>query len=124
MIQDDITLAHYLYDLAIDHPELEAVTQHLSIATLRYVPRDLRASLGSKSTEDYLNHLNQRLLAAVEKSGEAFISNAVIEGKYVLRFCIVNFRASTCDIEAMPQLIVRLGRQVDSELRNAHHGQS
>ena len=58
----------------------------------------------SEQTEDYLNQLNQRLLAAIEKSGEAFISNAVIAGKYALRFCIVNFRASTGDIEAMPQL--------------------
>jgi glutamate/tyrosine decarboxylase-like PLP-dependent enzyme len=117
MIQDDITLARYLYDLAAEHPELEAVTHHLSITTLRYVPGELRASLGSKSTEDYLNHLNQRLLAAIEKSGEAFISNAVTGGKYVLRFCIVNFRAAACDIEAMPQLIARLGRQVHAELR-------
>jgi len=123
MIQDDITLAHYLYDLATQHPELDAITQHLSITTLRYVPRDLRASIGSKSTEDYLNRLNQQLLVAIEKSGEAFISNAVTAGKYVLRFCIVNFRASTCDIEAMPHLITRLGRQVDSELRNAHQWQ-
>ena len=52
----------------------------------------------------------------MEKSGEAFISNAVIDGKYALRFCIVNFRASTGDIEAMPQLVVRLGRQVHAEL--------
>ena len=37
MIQDDITLARYLYDLAADHPELEAITNHLSITTLRYV---------------------------------------------------------------------------------------
>ena len=46
MIQDDIILARYLYDLAPDHPELEAITHHLSITTLRYVPRELRASLG------------------------------------------------------------------------------
>src|SRR5204862_3715622 len=64
MIQDDISLARYLYDLAADHPELEAMTHHLSITTLRYVPQELRASLGSKSIEDYLNHLNQRLLVA------------------------------------------------------------
>ena len=104
MIQDDIILARYLYDLAADHPELEAITHHLSITTLRYVPQELRASLGSKPVEDYLNDLNQRLLAAIEKSGEAFISNAVIAGKYALRFCIVNFRASSGDIEAMPEL--------------------
>ena len=118
MIQDDIILARYLYDLAADHPELEAITHNLSITTLRYVPQELRASLGSKPIEDYLNHLNQRLLAAIEKSGEAFISNAVIAGKYALRFCIVNFRASSGDIEAMPQLVVRLGRQAHAEQSN------
>jgi glutamate/tyrosine decarboxylase-like PLP-dependent enzyme len=119
MIQDDITLARYLYDLALDHPELEPITNHLSITTLRYVPRELRASLGSNSTEDYLNRLNQRLLTAIEKSGQAFISNAVIAGKYALRFCIVNFRASTDDIEAMPQLVAQLGRQAHAELHTS-----
>jgi glutamate/tyrosine decarboxylase-like PLP-dependent enzyme len=120
MIQDDIALARYLFDLATAHPELETITQHLSITTLRYVPRGLRASLGSKPTEDYLNNLNQHLLAAIEKSGEAFLSNAVIAGKYVLRSCIVNFRTSARDIEAIPPLIARLGRQVDDKLRTAH----
>ncbi len=119
MIQDDITLARYLYELALEHTELEAITNHLSITTLRYVPGELRASLGSKSTEDYLNRLNQRLLTAIEKSGQAFISNAVIAGKYALRFCIVNFRASTGDIEAMPQLVAQLGRQVHAEMRTS-----
>ena len=120
MIQDDITLARYLYDLALDHPELEAITNHLSITTVRYVPRELRASLGSQKTEDYLNRLNQRLLAAIEKSGEAFLSNAVIAGRYALRFCIVNFRASTTDMEAMPQLVARLGRRVHAELQTSN----
>lgn len=59
----------YLYDLALDHPELEAITSHLSITTLRYVPGELRVSLRSEPTEDYLNRLNQRLLAAIENSG-------------------------------------------------------
>lgn len=116
MIQDDVTLARYLYELAQDHPELEAITNHLSITTLRYVPRELRASLGSEATEDYLNRLNQRLLAQVENSGEAFMSNAVIAGRYALRFCIVNFRTSTGDIEAMPKVVVELGRKVHASM--------
>jgi aromatic-L-amino-acid/L-tryptophan decarboxylase len=119
MIQDDIILARRLYELASDHPELEAVTHQLSITTLRYVPQELRASVGCPQAEDYLNQLNQRLLAAIEKSGEAFTSNAVIAGKYTLRFCIVNFRTSTGDIEAMPQLLVRLGRQAHLDLSNS-----
>jgi glutamate/tyrosine decarboxylase-like PLP-dependent enzyme len=116
MIQDDMTLARYLYDLAADHPELEAITQHLSITTLRYVPEELRAELASDRTQRYLNELNRRLLEAVEKSGQAFISNAVIDGKYALRFCIVNFRASTGDIEAMPHLVANLGRRIHAEI--------
>jgi glutamate/tyrosine decarboxylase-like PLP-dependent enzyme len=124
MIQDDITLARYLYDLAVDHPELEALTSRLSITTLRYVPQELRGSVGSEQAEDYLNQLNQRLLAAIEKSGEAFISNAVISGKYALRFCIVNFRASTGDIEAMPRLIAHLGRQIHAELSSLIKGRN
>jgi aromatic-L-amino-acid decarboxylase len=119
MIQDDIILARHLYNLALDHPELEALTHHLSITTLRYVPGELRAEVGSERKEEYLNELNRRLLEAIEKSGEAFISNAVIAGKYALRFCIVNFRASAWDIEAMPQVVVRLGRRVHAELRSS-----
>jgi aromatic-L-amino-acid/L-tryptophan decarboxylase len=118
MIQDDMILARYLYDLAARHPELEALTHHLSITTLRYVPGELRTTVGCERTENYLNELNERLLAAVEKTGEAFMSNALVAGKYALRFCIVNFRTSTSDIEAMPHLIARLGRQIHAELGN------
>jgi aromatic-L-amino-acid decarboxylase len=116
MIGDDIALARRLFTLAAEHPELEALTHNLSITTLRYVPSELRAGLGSEPTEAYLNRLNQRLLTSIEKSGEAFCSNASIDGRYALRFCIVNFRTSTGDIEAVPQLVARLGAQVHAGL--------
>jgi hypothetical protein len=61
--------------------------------------------------ESILNRVNQKLLDKLEKSGEVFMSNAVIDGKYALRVCIVNFRTSLRDIEAIPELVSRLGRQ-------------
>ena len=64
------------------HPEFEAMTQSLSITTFRYVPPDLRPQLGSTRSSSYLNELNQNLLTAVEKSGEAFLSNALIGGRF------------------------------------------
>ncbi len=115
MIAEDIALARRLHELAAEHPELEALTHNLSITTLRYVPLELRASVGSDQTEAYLNRLNQLLLTYFENSGEAFCSNALIEGKSALRFCIVNFRTSIGDIEAVPPLVVRLGRAVHAE---------
>jgi glutamate/tyrosine decarboxylase-like PLP-dependent enzyme len=118
MIGDDITLARHLYDLAAEHLELEAITHNLSITTLRYVPQELHASIGSEQTEAYLNRLNQLLLTHLENCGEAFCSNALIDGKYALRFCIVNFRTSTDDIEAIPQLVASLGRNAHAELNS------
>jgi aromatic-L-amino-acid decarboxylase len=117
MIQDDIALARHLYGLADSHPELEALTHNLSITTLRYVPPEVGSSPGSAQTEEYLNRLNQRLQESIENSGEAFLSNAVVDGKYALRLCIVNFRTSAADIEELPRLIVRLGRKAHEDLR-------
>jgi aromatic-L-amino-acid/L-tryptophan decarboxylase len=120
MIGDDIVLARQLHQLMTFHPEFEAATQSLSITTFRYVPPDLKPKIGSERVEKYLNQLNQHLLAAVEKSGEAFLSNAIIGGKFLLRACIVNFHTSLGDIEALPPLVSRLGRDADTALRPIH----
>ncbi|HSH43869.1 MAG TPA: aminotransferase class V-fold PLP-dependent enzyme, partial [Arenicellales bacterium] len=114
MIGDDIALARRLYRRVQEHPELEAFTRDLSIATFRYLPSDLRAG---GEDEDYLNQLNQELLERLQRSGEAFVSNAVIGGTYVLRACIVNFHTGEADVDALPEIVARLGRAVDAELR-------
>ena len=45
------------------------------------------------------------------------MSNAVIDGTYVLRACIVNFRTTQGDIAATPDIVVRVGRELDRALR-------
>ena len=115
MISDDIQLAQELYRLVKIQPELQVFTQSLSITTFRYVPPDLTP--GSRESEHYLNVLNAELLTRLQKSGEAFLSNAVIGAIFVLRACIVNFRTSLEDIEALPGIVIRLGREVDAAIR-------
>ncbi|MGO8817053.1 MAG: pyridoxal phosphate-dependent decarboxylase family protein [Terriglobia bacterium] len=115
MIGDDIRLAKTLFALAEGHPEMQAFRQGLSIATFRYVPRDLPP--GGEKVEEYLNRLNNELLGRLQKSGEAFLTNAVIGGVFVLRACIVNFRTSLADIQALPGIITRLGAELDEALR-------
>jgi aromatic-L-amino-acid decarboxylase len=115
MISDDILLARELYQIVEAHPELQAFTQGLSITTFRYVPPDLIS--GPEHVEAYLNQLNTELLNRLQKSGEALLSNAVIRGTFLLRACIVNFRTSLEDIEALPVLVTRIGREVDAALR-------
>ncbi|MGB5881871.1 MAG: aspartate aminotransferase family protein, partial [Thermoanaerobaculia bacterium] len=67
----------------------------------------------------YLNQLNEELLAKLKASGEAFLSNAETGGTFALRACIVNFRTSLADIEALPGIVIRYGEEVDAELRPA-----
>ena len=115
MIGDDIALAQALYKAVDRHPELEAATRHLSITTFRFVPLGLAGD--TATVESYLNALNEELINRLQRSGEAFVSNAVVDGKYLLRACIVNFRTKLSDVEALPEIVVRLGRQLDSEMR-------
>ncbi len=114
MIADDMRLARHLHRLVESHPEFEATSQSLSITTFRYVPADLRSQIGSAQVEQYLNRLNQELLTAMDKSGDAFLSNAVIDGRFVLRACVVNFHTSLEDIEALPVLLARMGKALDA----------
>lgn len=118
MIADDIRLSEHLYRLADAHPDLEAVTQGLSITTFRYVPSDL-AETDPDRREAYLETLNRALLDRIQLSGAAFVSNAVVKGKYVLRPCIVNFNTRAADIEALPSIVVELGRDTHRQLRSS-----
>jgi len=37
----------------------------------------------------------------------------------VLRACIVNFHTGEADVDALPEIVARLGRAVDAALRNS-----
>ena len=106
LISEDIELSEMLYDLADKHPELEAVSQNLSITTFRYVP------LENIDHKEYLNTLNEAILNELQTGGEVFLSNAIVNGQYSLRACIVNFRTSKKDIEEIIEIIIRTGRKV------------
>jgi len=116
MIGEDIRLSQRLQMRVTEHPDFEALTQHLSITTFRYVPADLQHTTGTDDRESYLARLNQELLSRVERSGEAFLSNAMVNGRFALRACIVNFRTSEADIDALVPLLARIGNDVHQTL--------
>jgi len=116
MIGEEIALARDLHRrLDADH-DFEVFSCDLSIVTFRYVPEVCRGRKGDSQVEAYLNRLNQALLARLEVSGEVFVSNALRDGRFLLRACIVNFRTSARDIAEIPAIIARYGRQVHHEL--------
>ncbi len=118
MIADDCRLAGELYRAAEEHPEIEPLTLGLSIATFRYVPSDLAP--GSPEIDSYLNALNEALVARLKVGGRLFLTNAMVGERYALRACIVNFRTTTADARAIPELVAEAGRGLDGELRPGH----
>jgi aromatic-L-amino-acid decarboxylase len=68
MIADDMELSRVMFARVAHYPELEALTQGLSITTFRFVPSDLRR--GDESDEAYLNDLNRELLTRLQQGGE------------------------------------------------------
>lgn len=116
MISDDIRLAQELFRRVEANVELEPFTHDLSIVTFRYVPTAL--DIEGSAREEYLNDLNSELLSRLQAGGAAYLSNALLGKRFVLRACIVNFRTTISDIDQLPDLVVQLGREIHSEMKS------
>jgi glutamate/tyrosine decarboxylase-like PLP-dependent enzyme/LmbE family N-acetylglucosaminyl deacetylase len=108
----DMALARHLFRRAADHPELEAVTQGLSITTFRYVPPEWAGRGHEADTGARLDALNRSIQARLEREGRVFVSNAVVDGTYLLRACIVNFNTARSDVDTLVDEVVRAGREL------------
>ena len=112
-IAQDITLSRAMAEALSSHPEIEVVTCQLSIVTFRFVPSQL--DLSGEESESYLNKLNDALLEEIQAGGEAYVSNAVLQGMFVLRACIVNFRTTLEDVQMLPLLVAEIGNRLHAE---------
>jgi hypothetical protein len=61
-----------------------------------------------------LNDLNGAILDAMQRDGKVYLSNAVIGGRYALRACVVNFRTTSADIQAVVDAAVAAGRRLQA----------
>ena len=113
MIREDVQLAKRLFELLNEYKEIETFSQHLSITTFRYKPADIDAN----TEQEYLNKLNQLLLNKLQSGGEVFPSNAVLNGNFLLRVCIVNFRTRLSDIEALPPIVMKEGKLIHEQMQ-------
>ena len=105
-ISQDNSLAAYLGQLVSEANDFELLAPvELSICCFRYVPRT-----GMSDAE--LNELNERVMALVQKSGRAYVSNATVKGRFALRACITNFRTTKADIEETVAAIRDAGKSL------------
>jgi glutamate/tyrosine decarboxylase-like PLP-dependent enzyme len=103
LIGRDIALAKVLQAKLEAHPHFEMVAAGpLSITCFRYAP---------PQAED-VAALNRSLLKIVQNEGAAFLTGTELEGEFVLRACIVNFRTTENDLDILLQTIERAGEHV------------
>jgi hypothetical protein len=77
----------------------------LSIVTFRYVPEGVA---DPKAIDDF----NEKLLTAIQEDGRFYLSNAIVDGKFVLRACIVNFRTTRKEMEGLPGVVVEIAGEL------------
>jgi hypothetical protein len=81
------------------------------------VPPGLPADLDADAREAYLSALNRRIMTGIQLDGRVFCSNAILEGRFTLRVCIVNFRTEADEMDLVLDVAAELGTQLDREMR-------
>ncbi|HYK18408.1 MAG TPA: aminotransferase class V-fold PLP-dependent enzyme [Bryobacteraceae bacterium] len=89
-------LARYLEQRIEASPDLELCSNGvLSIVCFRCRPH------GASSDEDALNALNKEVMERMQSAGVAFITGAMLGGRFVLRACILHYATTERDLDIM-----------------------
>lgn len=111
LVQRGCDLARLAEELLRQQPEFEILSpRQLSIVCYRHVPTVPKAS--GEERERILDRHNRALVDAVRATGRAFLSSTRLHGRLALRFCFVNWRTTSADVEEVIALLRQLGEQL------------
>jgi glutamate/tyrosine decarboxylase-like PLP-dependent enzyme len=92
-IESNMACARYFGSLVEDSADFELLAPvGLSIFCFRYRPPDYSGDLDA---------LNERVLIRLQRGGRSYLSNAQIGGKFALRGCVLNYRTTSSDMDAL-----------------------
>ena len=120
-ICEDNSNAEYLARCVERAPDFELLAPvQLSICCFRYLPGEFQDRL-KVTTEDErirmeskLDQINTRIMLAIQRGGQAYLSSATVRGKFALRACITNFRTTRADIDKTLEIIRDAARSLDN----------
>lgn len=91
-LREHIALAQELSEWIEREPDWEVLAPHpFSVVCFRYHP-------SGRDGEDQLERINERVMDAVNATGEMFISHTKIDGRFALRMAIGNLRTTRDDV--------------------------
>lgn len=116
LIANHLALTRQLAAWVEEADDFELMSEpSLSICCFRFVPPDLKPL--TEEVETYLGKLNQDIEMALVEDGRALVSGTQLDGKRVLRACIVNHRVTEEGVKQTLLLLQELGHEIDSQLR-------
>jgi glutamate/tyrosine decarboxylase-like PLP-dependent enzyme len=102
-IADNIAIREYLDERINGEAELEPLSSDLSISCFRYHPNG--------ADETTLNRINEAIQKKLMATGSIILSPTVLDGRYSLRICIVNFRTRREDMDWLIAHVLAFGRE-------------
>jgi aromatic-L-amino-acid decarboxylase len=121
-IAEDCALADYMaerVEASEDFQLLAPVT--LGICCFRYAPATLRRELEDSDDGERerlnarLDELNARVMRRVQRGGEAYLSNAMLRGRFALRASVTNFRTTRRDIDLTLEAVRRAALEIEGK---------
>ncbi len=101
-IEGNLDCARHLADLVDASEDFELLAPvELSIFCFRYLPPEARSGARSPADEAALDRLNERIMVAVQRAGDSYLSNATVDGRFALRGCVLNYRTTRRDMEIL-----------------------
>ena len=122
-----------------NHDEIELLAAvETSIVCFRYVPLALRfgrPEIPGRSSrrrpgetpeqrdrriaDEMLDEFNQELLTRLQQGGRVYLSNTRVNGRFALRACLVNFRTTRDDLQAVLDEVLTHGRRAPETVGQA-----
>lgn len=105
LIDEDIQKARYLETLIQESKELELLSPvSLNIVCFRYK--------GNEADERKLNDWNKRILMILQFEGKVFPSETTLNGKYVIRASIVNYKCQKSYLQYLINRVIEIGNKL------------
>jgi glutamate/tyrosine decarboxylase-like PLP-dependent enzyme len=92
-VEQNIRCARHFAELVHASGDCEMLARvELSVFCFRYAPRGFSGDL---------NGLNEQILINLQHGGSSYLSNAMVDGKFALRGCVLNYRTTERDMEIL-----------------------
>lgn len=98
-IREHLRLAREFASWIDQHPDFERLAP-VPMSTICF-----RAHPAGLNEESRLNQLNERLMHAVNQTGEAFLSHTKLDGRFVIRLVISHLRVTAADIQRVWEVL-------------------